>query len=102
MAPVLVGLQALATAATATTTVLAAPAPSHLQAEVAELALLLQANDVDADQALAALQQQATGTALAPVLEQVATALAAFDFDTALGILQAATAPVSGEDAAAA
>ncbi len=100
LAPVLVGLQALATAATATTTVLAAPAPSHLQAEVAGLALLLEANDVDADQALAALQQQAAGTALAPVLEQVAAALAAFDFDAALAILRAATAPASGEAAA--
>jgi two-component system, sensor histidine kinase and response regulator len=93
LAPVLAGLQALATPITTVATALSAPECLHLAADIAQLAQLLQANDVDADRALETLQQQAAGTALAPVLEQVATALAVFDFDTALRILQTATAP---------
>lgn len=47
---------------------------------------------MDADQVLPALQQQAQGTALQPVLERVARALAAFDFDDALAALRAYSA----------
>ncbi|MBY0453260.1 MAG: PAS domain S-box protein [Burkholderiaceae bacterium] len=63
-----------------------------LDTQLADLVALLQASDVDADAAIYALQQQAAGTPLAPVLNQVAAAVAAYDFDAALAALSAGRA----------
>ncbi|GAB3364178.1 MULTISPECIES: PAS domain S-box protein [Giesbergeria] len=92
LTPVLADLQTLAPPTTAPTPVLAHHL-SQLTPDLERLVQLLQDNDVDADVVLEALQRQASGTALAPVLDKVAHALAAFDFDAALAVLRAATAP---------
>jgi HPt (histidine-containing phosphotransfer) domain-containing protein len=86
LAPVVQSLRLFEQASLGTPAPTVAPAPtaSPTDAALDQLESLLRDSNVEATDALQALQAQARGSALETGLQRVATALEAFDFDAAL------------------
>ena len=91
LAPVIAGLEALGAGANrneqAPTQVADSEQTARIQAALPRLKALLQDSDADAGDAVDALLELAKGTPLAAQLKRVAAAVAEFDFDAALAIL---------------
>jgi len=93
LAPVIGGLQAVRevtppTASGGEPPPGSAPDAAALKAGLQRLMELLKGSDMDAADAVEALEVQARGTPLAATLQQVAAAVAEFDFDAAVSALQ--------------